>query len=186
MTILTSLYRHKIIILVILVLIGWAVFFHFVPPEEIIDTIGIKNTYLAAFILAVVGGFSSITGISLYAALIGLSNGGADPLWLGLSGGIGLFISDSLFYYIISRWREHIKKIIKKWEEVFNKLQYYIRVLPDWLVYTIVFSYVAFAPIPNDILLAVLAVSGYHYRQLFIFILAGDITMSLLLTFFAA
>ncbi len=186
MSMLQSLYRHKIILIVIAVLIGWAVLFHFVPPAEIINTIGINNTYLAAFILSIVGGFSSVTGTSVYVALIGLTKGGADPLWLGLISGVGLFISDSLFYYIISKWREYIKKIIKKWEEIFTKLQYYIRVLPDWLVYAIVFSYIAFAPIPNDILLAVLAVSGYHYRQLFVFILAGDITMALLLTFFVA
>lgn len=178
------LYRHRIFFILCTVIIGWAIFFYLVPPDVLVDKIGVKNSYLISFLVAVIAGFSSITGTSLYATLAVLSNGGASPLILGLVGGLGLFISDSLFYYILSRWRDHITKIIHEWGGIFKKLQYYIRIFPDWVVYSFVFAYIAFAPIPNDILLAVLAVSGYYYRQLFLFILIGDVTMTLILTYF--
>lgn len=69
---------------IVLILIGWALFFHFLPVSELVDRIGIQNTYVAAFLLATIGGFSSFTGTSLYAALIALSHGGVNPLALGV------------------------------------------------------------------------------------------------------
>lgn len=168
--------------LVILILIAWAVFFHFVPPEELVRKIGVQNTYLIAFLLAVIGGFSSITGTSLYATLIALSQGGVNPTTLGMVGGLGLFLSDSLFYFVLDYSRKMITKVADKWETTFNKIRSLVRRAPDWLVYVGVFLYSAFAPLPNDILLAVLTVSRYSYRQFAPCLFAGDIVMALLLT----
>lgn len=168
--------------LVILILIAWAIFFHFVPPEELVRKIGVQNTYLIAFLLAVIGGFSSITGTSLYATLIALSQGGVNPTILGMVGGLGLFLSDSLFYFVLDYSRKMITKVADKWETIFNKIRSLVRRAPDWLVYVGVFLYSAFAPLPNDILLAVLTVSRYSYRQFAPYLFAGDIVMALLLT----
>lgn len=168
--------------LVILILIAWAVFFHFVPPEELVRKIGVQNTYLIAFLLAVIGGFSSITATSLYATLIALSQGGVNPTTLGMVGGLGLFLSDSLFYFVLDYSRKMITKVADKWETTFNKIRSLVRRAPDWLVYVGVFLYSAFAPLPNDILLAVLTVSRYSYRQFAPCLFAGDIVMALLLT----
>ncbi len=173
---------YGVIALVLLVLIGWALFFHFYPVDELVNDIGIENTYFAAFMLAVIGGFSSITGTSLYAALVALAHGGVNPLVLGVIGGIGLFISDSLFYFVITKVRHILVDITKKWEHVFRKIWKWLYVTPSWIVYVMIFSYTAFAPFPNDIILALLAVSGYSYRQFAVFLLLGDLTMALLLT----
>ena len=173
---------YGVIVLVLLVLIGWAVFFHFYPVDRLVNDIGIENTYFAAFMLAAIGGFSSVTGTSLYAALVALAHGGVNPLVLGTIGGIGLFISDSLFYFVITKVRHILVDITKKWERVFRKIWKLLYVTPSWIVYTLIFSYTAFVPFPNDILLALLAVSGYSYRQFAIFLLLGDLTMALLLT----
>lgn len=174
--------KYGAILLATFILVGWAVFFRFFPVDQIIDKIGIENSYLAAFLLATVAGFSSITGTSLYAAIIALAEGGVNPVILGIVSGIGLFLSDSAFFYIIHKGKDHIAEIAKKWETFFKRLHKFIKRAPDWLVYTIVFVCVAFLPVPNDILLAVLAVSGYRYKQFFLFLLAGDITMTLMLT----
>jgi uncharacterized membrane protein YdjX (TVP38/TMEM64 family) len=167
---------------ILLILIAWALFFYFVPPEVLVDRIGIRNTYLAAFILAVVGGFSSITGTSLYAALAAFAQGGVNTWILGIVGGLGIFFSDSLFYFLASYGREMITKIAARWNTVFDRIRRWIKLAPDWLVYTGVFLYSAFAPIPNDILLAVLALSGYSYRQFAPYLLLGDLTMTIILT----
>ncbi len=173
---------YGVIALVLLILVGWALFFHYYPVDELVNDIGIENTYFAAFMLAVIGGFSSITGTSLYAALVALAHGGVNPLVLGVIGGIGLFISDSLFYFVITKVRHILVDITKKWERVFRKVWKILYVTPSWVVYILIFLYTAFAPIPNDIVLALLAVSGYSYRQFAVFLLLGDLTMALLLT----
>lgn len=177
--------RKKLYALVagaLLILIGWAVFFHFYPVEKLVNDIGIENTYFAAFSLAVIGGFSSLTGTSLYAALIGLARGGVNPIALGLIGGLGLFISDSLFYLLATKIRHFIKLGTNKWERLFRRIWTWVYRMPHWVVYAGIFCYCAFAPIPNDILLAVLALSSYSYRQFAVFIFLGDMTMTLLLT----
>lgn len=174
---------YVLVAVILFLLIGWAIFFHYIPPELIVKKIGIQNTYLAAFILAVVGGFSSITGTSLYATLAALAHGGGvNTLILGLVSGLGLFLSDSLFYIIANYGRNIIKKTADHWEKIFNKIQKWIRIAPDWIVYSGVYLYSAFMPIPNDILLAVLAVSGYSYRQFALYLFLGDMTATILLT----
>jgi hypothetical protein len=170
------------VLAVILLLAGWALFFHYYPVEELVADIGIQNTYFAAFMLAVIGGFSSITGTSLYAALVALARGGINPYILGLIGGFGLFISDSIFYLIATKIRSVISHITNKWERLFRKIWKWLYRTPSWIVYLGIFSYCAFAPFPNDVLLVVLALSGYSYREFAAFLLLGDITMALLLT----
>jgi hypothetical protein len=167
---------------VVLLLLGWALFFHFYPVEKLIDSIGIRNTYFAAFLLAVIGGFSSITGTSLYATLLALSHNGVNPWVLGLIAGVGLFISDSLFYFVALTMRSIISNITHKWNKLFKRIWQWIYTRPKWMVYAGIFFFIAFVPIPNDILLAVLALSGYSYRQFALFLFLGDITMALLLT----
>lgn len=171
-------------LLIIVVLAGWALFFHYYPVEEIVNDIGVQNTYLAAFILAAIGGFSSLTGTSLYAALIALSKGGMNPLALGIIAGLGLFLSDSVFYFIATRMRAFVSGITTKWERLFRNIWKWVHRTPDWIVYLSVFAYAAFAPLPNDIVLVALALSNYSYRKFAIFLLAGDVTISVLLTVF--
>lgn len=167
---------------VILILAGWAIFFHFFPVVELVERIGIQNTYLAAFLLAAVGGFSSLTGTSLYAALIALSAGGVNPIALGIIGGLGLFLSDTIFYFIVTKIRALMVRVTNKYDRVFRKMWRWFYVMPPWIIYIGVYLYAAFAPLPNDILLAILALSSYSYRQFAWFLLAGDLTMALVLT----
>lgn len=168
---------------VILILVGWAVFFHFVPPELLVEKIGIRNTYLAAFILAIVGGFSSVTGTSLYATLAAFAySGEVNSLVLGVVSGLGLFLSDSLFYLVAEYGRGIIVKVASRWDVLFNRIRRWVRIAPNWLVYVGIFLYSAFSPIPNDVLLAVLVLSGYSYRQFALYLFLGDLTFALLLT----
>ncbi len=170
------------IAIIILLLVGWALFFHYYPVDKLVSDIGIQNTYIAAFMLAVIGGFSFVTGTSLYAALIALAHGGVNPLVLGSIGGLGLFVSDSLFYLLAAKMRFVIVHITSTWERLFRRIWKWIYRMPPWIVYAGIYCYAAFMPIPNDILLAVLALSGYSYREFAVFLFLGDITMTLMLT----
>ncbi len=168
---------------IVLILIGWALFFHFLPVSELVDRIGIQNTYVAAFLLATIGGFSSFTGTSLYAALIALSHGGVNPLALGVIGGIGLFVSDSIFYLVMVNVRTLIARSTTSWDRLFRRLWKWVYGTPAWTVYFALFVYIAVVPLPNDVLLAVLALSSYSYRQFVWILFIGDVTVALLLTY---
>lgn len=169
--------------IILLVIAGWFLFFHFFPPETIIEKIGINNVYLAAFLMASIGGFSSITGTSVYVALAGFAHSGSvNTLMLGIISGLGIFLSDSLFYFVVDYGRDMITKVESRWEKLFERVRRWMRVAPDWLVYMGVFACSAFAPIPNDILLAALVMSRYEYKRFVPYLFAGDLTAMILLT----
>lgn len=176
---------YGVFLLAILMMIAWAVFFRYYPVEKFVASIGIENTYLVTFILTVVGGFSSVMGTSLYAALIVLAKGSINPIMLGLVGGFGLFVGDSLFFFILSKLRRVLVRVTVKWERVCRKVWTLLYRTPSWIVYMVVFLWVAFAPLPNDLLLAVLALSGYPYKKFAVFLLLGDLTFIVMLTYFS-
>lgn len=174
----------RAILIIALLLSGWALFFHYYPVSELVNDIGIQNTYVVAFLLAVIGGFSSITGTSVYAALVALAHGGVNPLALGLVGGLGLFISDTIFYFVAVKMKDIITHITDRWERVFRRIWKFVYRMPPVVVYIAVFLYTLFSPLPNDIVLAVLAISNYTYRRFWPFLLLGDVAFVLMLTYF--
>ena len=167
-------------VFMLIITIGWAVFFYFVSPETVIDKIGIKNSYLIVFVLGVICGFSSFTSSTFYIVVIAAASGGSNPLIVGLSGGIGLCISDSAFYYVVSKGT-HI--IDKHWKKLTDFLKKWMDYLPNWLIYSFVYVYSAFVPIPNDIMLVTLAIGGYPFKKISPFLFVGDISSVILLAY---
>lgn len=67
----------------ILFTIGWVFLFRYISPEEIVERVGVKNTYVVAFVTALLCGFSSFTGSTFYLVIGTLAYGGANPLYIG-------------------------------------------------------------------------------------------------------
>ncbi|MDB4992422.1 MAG: hypothetical protein JWL75_667 [Parcubacteria group bacterium] len=158
----------------------WSALFYLIPADTIVESVGISNSYIVSFGISLVAGFSVFTGTAAYAAVIEFSRGGANALYLGLASGIGLFLSDSIFYVLVMRGRESIESKFGPRLEKLNRLL--IRV-PDPVVYLGIFIFCAFGPIPNDIILAALMVTGYEYRKFWPVLLAADVTFMLFLSF---
>jgi uncharacterized membrane protein YdjX (TVP38/TMEM64 family) len=78
--------------------------------------------------------------------------------------------------------RSLITAVTGKWERVFRRVWQWTYRMPKWAVYLVIYCYAAFAPIPNDILLAILALSSFRYREFAAYLFLGDITMTLILT----
>ncbi len=167
-------------ILILLITIGWGIFFYFVSPDGIIAKIGIQNSYLVAFIISAICGFSSITSTTFYVTIGALAKGGANPLFLGLSGGLGVCLSDSAFFYIISRGTPVVDK---HWKKVMSFMKRIIAWMPDWMLNIFVFVYSGFFPIPNDILLLTLAFGGIPFKKVMPYLFAGDIVSTLLISY---
>jgi membrane protein YqaA with SNARE-associated domain len=163
--------------LLILFVIAWSITLAIIGPTTIVNTIGIRNGYIAAFIVATLGGFSTITSSSYFLTIITLAGGGANPYILGVVAGTGITIGDSLFYYLGFRGRDVANKKIYKWTEKFSK---WLEKRPRWLVPIIIFIYTGFTPLPNDILTVSLGLSSYPYKYLIIPMWAGNITITIL------
>lgn len=171
---------------IILFLIGWGLFFHYYSVESLIRAIGIQNVYLVAFLLAIVGGFSSITGFSLYAALATFAHGGVSPYVLGAVAGLGIFLSDTLFYFLLFKMKALTTSIQKRSHGLIEKMWRFMYKTPSWIVFFCIYLYAGFAPVPNDLLLVVLVLSGYQYKEFAPFLFLGDLTAMILLTTVAA
>ncbi len=163
--------------LLILFVIVWSVTLAIIGPETIVDFIGVENGYIAAFIIATLGGVSTITASSYFFTVITLAGGGANPYILGFVAGTGITIGDSLFYYLGLRGRDVANKKVHKWTDKFSK---WLEKRPRWLVPIIVFIYTAFTPLPNDILTVSLGLSSYPYKYLIIPMWAGNIIITIL------
>lgn len=173
-----TLKKHYILILAVLFIALWAVALVFISPEELVEKIGVENTYLVAFLLAAIGGLSTITGTSFFAAVATFASGGADPALLGLIGGAGIFLSDSVFFFLA---QQAVKVFNIDSQSPFRqKVLGFISRVPDWLIGIFVFAYVGLSPLPNDILMIALALAKVRYRRIVLALIAGSITIVLI------
>lgn len=169
--------KHHFLAGAVIFIAMWAVALVFIPPENLVEKIGVENTYLVAFLLAAIGGLSTITGTSFFAVVATLANGGGDPILLGLLGGFGIFLSDSVFFFLA----HHGTNILVGQESLFRqKMLEFIEKVPDWFLGIFVFAYVGFSPLPNDILMIALALAKIRYKSIVPALLAGSITIVLI------
>jgi hypothetical protein len=172
--------KPYIIASAILLIALWAVLLIFVSPTEIIENIGVQNAYIIIFLLAVIGGLSTLTGSSFFVTLATFASGGADPFLLGIIGGLGIFISDSIFFFLANQG----VKVFDEKESLFRvKILRLIEKVPQWLLGVFVFIYVGFTPLPNDILMLGLALGKVRYRSVALAILAGSFSIALITAF---
>lgn len=150
----------------------WGILLYFYSPQVLIEKIGVQNSYIVIGVVAVLGGVSSITGASFYTTLTTFAAGGADPLLLGLIGGIGVTFGDSFFYYLGLRGKDLLSGKPKK---ISQKMECWINKKPSWVPQAIAFIYTALTPLPNDILMVSLAISKVSYKKIIFFVLIGNI-----------
>jgi membrane protein DedA with SNARE-associated domain len=169
--------KYKGVLLLVGVFLSLNLVFLFISPEEIVEYIGVNNTYLTIFLIASVGGLNSITGGVLYGSIAAFAAGGASPWLLGLVGGAGIAIGDSLVFYL---FRYTSKSLSQEWEDKIAKVQKKVEHLPRSVQYFLIYIALGFTPLPNDILMFMLAVLRFQFWQVFPFILAGAITVATL------
>ena len=160
----------------------WVVMIFLFDPREVIQTIGIENSYFIAFMLAMIGAFSSFTTVTIYPALVTLALGDLNFWMLGLLAGAGLAIGDLFFYYFGEKARSIVSTSL---HQKLDKLLEWLEGKPEWAVQVTVYFYTAFTPFPNNLLTGSLALSGYPFRKIWIPVVLGDITFPLALILLA-
>lgn len=180
-------YNKKLISFIVLAIfiISLIVLLIFVKPEEIVNQIGVSNSYLLVFIISFFGGFSAGGSISFISVLITLAIGGLNPIYLGLISGLSLTIGDFIMFHFGSRGRELIKN---KWDEriikisdAIHKRKWVQKILPY-----VAYLYIGFAPLPNDILILLMAAIKYPPKKMRIIISLGDFSFALTVAILAS
>lgn len=170
--------RHLALTAIILFFIALNVFFYFVSPDTIVEYVGVRNSYAITFIIAAIGGLSTVTGTVLFSTIATFAAGGSNPTLLGIIGGLGIFISDSIFFHLAQLGRQFVPN---KWEGWIGKMHQFVQSYPLWLVLLLVYLYISFIPLPNDILMVALVLGGYQYRYVAPILLVGSISIALVI-----
>lgn len=160
----------------------WSGVIYFIGPEKIVEKVGVHNGYLLGFLISASGGVSVFSSGVVYATMTTLVIGGLNFIILGLAMGVGSFIGDMIMFYLGVKGK---KMAEEKYKKKMKKYQKWIKKQPNWIVYLILYFYVSFVPMPNDLLLIPLGLAGYHYKQVIPSVLLGNLTFMLLLGYFS-
>lgn len=170
-----------IFIALAILIISLIILLSFISPEQIVQKIGIKNAYILTFLVSFFGGFSAIGSVSFVSVIATLAAGGLNPIYLGLIAGISLAMGDIIMFYFGSKGRELIKG---KWDRKIIQLTNSLKKrkwLKKYLPF-LAYAYLAFTPLPNDILILSLAAAKYSAKKTAIIAVLGDITFALIIT----
>jgi len=158
-------------------LIFWIFIFLYINPQQIVAKLGATNGYTVLFLLGIIGGASTFTAPSYFIALTTLSIGGLNPVLLGLAGGLGITIGDTIIFFIgLSAGR----KAPEKFKERLQKMEKRMEKKPKWLINLLIYSYIGFTPLPNEIATISMGLIGHKKRIIFILLLLGNITSGIL------
>lgn len=171
----TKLITKKVFLWIfVALLLLWSVFLFFIDIDTLIAQIGIENTYLILFLVALVSGTSFLTSASFYAVFLSYAQADLHPLVLGIIGGLGMSIGDSIFF-LVSKKAGDVMHLTKN--RTYEKMFTFMSRLPHWGVYLFTYLYASFSPFPNDILMIALGVLRFRFSCIIPIIIIGNITL---------
>ena len=144
-------------------------------PERIIHVFGEEHAYIALFLIAAVGGVSTFTAASYFGAVVAFASAGLNPFLLGVAGGLGVTIGDSLFFLFGNNSRAVIPEKVEFW---MTKIRSKLERFNQWSVPLFVYIYAAFTPFPNEFMTISVGMTGAKYRIVAPALLLGNITIT--------
>lgn len=170
-------------LIILSILIIYTLLIFQVGAEELVSKIGVENSYFVIFLVAMIGGVSSITSTSFYGLFVIFLYGGSDFVLLSLLSGIGLTIGDVFFYYLGYRGRDIIVKT--KYEKLIKKVQKFITNNSKVYVFAGIALYSSLPlPIPTDIVSMSAGLLRFNFKLTVIALLFGNIVHLLLISIF--
>ena len=156
----------------------WSLVFLYVEPAEFLREVGVENGYLLLFIIAALGGVSSLTFTSYIGTLLFLASAGLNPVLLGLVSGAGVTIGDTVYYLLGYHGRTFIQG---KFSGFLRRASAWVGERPTWLRMLLTYTYVAAAPLPNDILAVALGALRCSYASVIVPLVLGNVTHTILI-----
>jgi len=166
--------------IIILIIIMWILFLSSHSPESIINSIGVTNGYLFAFLFSILGGMTTFTFISVYPAVITLAIGGLHPLIIGFISGVGLTIANASFFYFGLKGR-NIAQTSSKFSKYSESILNWLNKRPEWFMPIFIWFYVGLTPLPNNFLTASGGLLDYSFKKIIIPLFIGNITLMILM-----
>ena len=169
--------RRILFVGLLLFMIGFLLLFLYLHPTELIMKLGVRNSFVVAFFVSLVGAFTSLTKFSAYPMIFAMVVGQMNFLLVGFIAGLGLASGDLLFFAFGFSARDltgrkgkgKLRKILRKVQE-----------MRSLLVQALIFFWVACTPLPNNLLSGSLAFIGYPFRKVLIPLALGDIAFCVL------
>lgn len=161
-------------VLLLMMVVGWLVLFFFYRPEQIVEALGLTNSYIVTFLLGVLGAFTSLTTVSTYPAVYVMALGEEVTPWiLILMTGVGLTIGD---FFFVLLGRSARAALSEKWIERVRRLLSWLEKRPDFVTQVVLFFWVGLSPFANNLLTAPLAVSHFPIKKMVVPIFLGNLT----------
>ncbi|MFH1064784.1 MAG: VTT domain-containing protein [Candidatus Woesearchaeota archaeon] len=171
--------RYIVFVLLLIFIILWSILIYFKHPGEIIRMVGVKNGYIISFFVGLFGGAATFTAIIYYPVLGTLAAGGLHPLVLALIAGAGMTIGQSIYFYFGYTGRAVLSE---KNQARMDKVRVWIHKKPEFLVRALIFLYVGFTPLPNNLLTASGGIIDYPFKKIIWPLLLGNIIMTAMVT----
>lgn len=159
-------------IAILTLFIWWGVFAYQYAPSWIIQFAGEERSYFIAFALAFFGGLSPIISIPYYLVIMSFGAAGLNPYLLGLAGGVGVILGDSVFYFIGYTGKEFFSEGL---QEKFKKFSAWCLEKPFALVFFLLFLYGSLIPLPNTFIVISMALMRFTYWRVMIPLAIGNI-----------
>jgi membrane protein YqaA with SNARE-associated domain len=174
--------RRVVYSIVLLVIVSWSVALYFVSPEAIVSSLG-ATTLPAVFVAGVLGGTSIIFPFPYYLVVVTASAGGANPLLVGLSAGLGVIVGDTTSYLVGRAGREVLPA---KAAGAIAFVQRRVSDIHTVKFYAFLFVYGAVMPLPNDIVMVPLGAAGVPYWRVILPFGAGNILFNIVVAWLSA
>jgi uncharacterized membrane protein YdjX (TVP38/TMEM64 family) len=162
------------------VLTTWFIILHYFTPTQMVSHLGVENSYFVFFLIAAIGGSSLITSSSYYITLPVLAIAGLNPVLLGVLGGLGISIGDSIYFYLGSKGRDISSGNVS---ERLRKISSFLEKSPKFLVILFIYLFSIIPFFPNDILTFILGIIGYPYRKMIVPLALGSMTGGIILAY---
>ncbi len=162
---------------IFLLVVLWSIFLIYYPPAQIIERLGVRNTYTFIFLMSLIGGVSTFSSTTFYTTLIAISLGGVNSMWLSLVASAGLTFGDMFFYYLGMKCKKCIKG---KYEVYVSRLIKRMQHLDERLIMLLIFLY-SLTPLPSDIIAIALAIVGFPFKKMIIPLFTGNFTLIIII-----
>lgn len=168
-------------ILPVLVFLTFSITFHYFSPDYIVNWIGEENSYLLIFVLALIGGLSTFSGVPYHVFLVGLALGGLNPYILGLVTATGVMLGDTTSYFLGYYGRVLITPGIESsLEKILHLEEKHPALLP--IIFLI---YGSALPFSNDIVTIPSGLIRYPFFKVMIPLAIGNLIFNTLLALYS-
>lgn len=160
--------------------LSFSALFYFSSPEQIISFIGAENGYVIMFVLALIGGLTTFSGVPYHLVLVTLAAGALNPLLLALCTAVGVILGDTTSYYIGYGGKDIIPEKIQRYlHRLFAFGQKHPRLLPLFF-----FLYGALTPFSNDFIVISAGLARYPFKKVMAPLALGNLVFNFMVAYF--